>query len=278
MRLLVGLSLYAGGGAATLLWIAAVAMADTALLHVDGPAAPALDLGAGVYEIREVTSGGPPTAETTVFALETRAPLPLVDAGAGRAFEVRSPGIYVIDLRSEGGPASVHQRERLVLSPTLIFALAVAPLAVLPGLFVIEAGGSPRGRRPPRLGGASLRLASVRRRLVAVVGDLAAIAALLVVLLLVAPLFSPVAPLFPLAPVAYVWWGNSRGSTAGRWLAGIRVVNAQGAAPGIWAGLLRSIGWALSWGLLGGGYLIALLGDAGRAPHDALAGTFVVEG
>lgn len=190
---------------------------------------------------------------------------------------MRAPGVYVVDLRSEGD-ASVHQRQRLVLSPPLIFALAVGPLAVIPGLSVLDARGASRSGVPREvlLGGTLHRLASVRRRLLAVAGDLVAIAVLLIALLLATPLISSVAPLVPLGPVAYVWAGNARGRTVGRWLAGIRVVDARGRAPGTWAGLLRSMGWLLSWGLLGGGYLIALLGESRRAPHDGLAGTFVI--
>ncbi len=274
----VGLALYAGGAGVALLWIAAVAMADTALLHLDGPGAPALELAEGRYEIREADGGGPSSAETTVFALETRALVPLTDSGTGRAFEVRTPGIYVVDVRSEGA-STVQQRERLVLSPTLIFALAIAPLAVVPGLSILDARAAPQTRLTRAevlLGGSQVRFATVRRRLLATAADLVAIGALLVVLLLATPVLAPLAPLFPLAPVAYVWSGNARGTTLGRWLVGIRVVNARGRAPGTWAGLLRSMGWVLSWGLLGGGYLIALLGESRRAPHDGLAGTFVI--
>lgn len=271
--LVLGVLLYVIGGAFALLWVATVARADTSLLHIDGPAAPALELQAGVYEIREATAEAP-SAETAVFVLKTREALPLFASSGGRSFEAPAHGIYVLDLRTPG-VATVHARERLVLSPTLIFALTLAPVGTLPGLFLLD-GARPRGRREVELGRSRFALASVRRRLIAVVFDLVAIAALLVLLILVAPLFSLGAPFIPLAPIAYVWSGAARGSSIGRWLAGIRVVNARGEPPGAAAGFLRSVGWLLSWALLGGGYVIAAVGAAGRAPHDELAGTWVV--
>lgn len=273
--LALGATLYVLGAALALFWIAMVARADTSLLRVDGPAAPALELQRGVYEIRDGSDAGSRSPETAVFVLKTREVLPLSESGGGRSFEVPAHGIYVLDLRTEGSSATIHARERLVLSPTLIFALTLAPVGTLPGLFLLD-GARPRRRRELELGRSRFTIASVRRRLIAVVFDLVAIAALLMLLILAAPLFSLGAPLIPLAPIAYVWSGAARGSSIGRWLTGIRVVDARGQPPGAWVGLLRSALWLLSWAFLGAGYVVAALGTAGRAPHDAVAGTYVV--
>jgi hypothetical protein len=243
-------------------------------VRVTTPAAPALELGEGSYELH-FEGGSREDAPASVFALASREPLALEGSGARRRFEVVTPAIYVVELPSEGGVASVHVRRRLVVSPTLIFALVAAPVLTVPGVALLEASGRARTREIT-LGGSLFRQASVRRQLAAVVFDLVAVAVMMVLLLLLAPLFLPLAPLFPLAPVAYLWSGDARGRSLGQWLAGIRVVNASGGAPGWGAGLLRTLAWAAGWAALGGGYAIAALRGEGRAPHDALAGTQVV--
>ncbi len=270
-----GWTLYALGAALALFWLGFVARADTSLVHVATPAAPALELAPGAYDL--AIEGAPDASafDSRVFALGTREQLPVEVTSAGGTFRVAQPGVYVVDIPREGATLSIRARERLVLSPTLILSLAIAPLATLPGLAFLDIAGAPRSREV-RLGGTLYRVASVRRRLAGVTLDLVAIALLLVIGLLVAPLLSLLAVLVPLAPVLYVWAGNARGSSVGRWLTGTRVLTDDGAAPGVGRGVLRSIAWALSWGLLGAGYAAATRHPSRRAPHDLLASTFVV--
>lgn len=271
----IGWTLYAVGAAFALFWLSVVARADTSLVHVATPAAPALELAPGSYDIALEGPSDTSAPETRVFALGSRELLPIAVTPAGGTFRVAQPGVYVVDAPREGATLSVRARERLVLSPTLIFGLAFAPLATLPGIAILDVAGPPR-TRDVRLGGTLHRVAGVRRRLAGVTIDLLTIALLLVLGVLVAPLFSLFAILVPLAPVAYAWSGNARGSSVGRWLTDTRVLTAEGAPPGAARGLLRSAAWTLDWSLLGAGYAAATRRASRRAPHDLLASTFVV--
>lgn len=266
--LAAGIVVYTVGALAALVVLIAVARADTSIVRADSAAAPALQLGSGVYDL--VVPEGAPGPE--VFALMTRDRLRLRAEGSTSSFEVGAPGIYVIQF-PEGG--SLRSRERFVLSPTLFFAIFVAPLATLPGVALVDRA-TPLTKRDVVLGGSPFRLASVGRRLGCVVLDFIAIAAMLILLALLTPLLVPIGPFVPFAPAAYIWTGNARGQTIGRWLGGTRIVTIEGGAPGWWAGLLRSVAFLLGWCLLGGGYLAAALHPSRTAPHDRLAQTRVV--
>lgn len=66
------------------------------------------------------------------------------------------------------------------------------------------------------------------------------------------------------------------GFTPGKWLAGVRVVDAEGKKPGVGRSFLRAFGYFLSAIPLGLGFLWAARGAEHRAWHDRLAGTRVV--
>ncbi|MSP21881.1 MAG: hypothetical protein EXR66_02495 [Dehalococcoidia bacterium] len=87
------LYLLGAAGAAGLVW--ANAATDTALAHIEAPAAPALDLYRGTYVLR-------PSASARVFALSTRAGLDLRAAEGSSSFEVECPGIYIVELLNPG--------------------------------------------------------------------------------------------------------------------------------------------------------------------------------
>jgi resuscitation-promoting factor RpfA len=67
------------------------------------------------------------------------------------------------------------------------------------------------------------------------------------------------------------------GATLGKQLAGIRVVGPDGRRPGLGRSAWRAAAIAFSLGLLGLGVLLALFTRSGRALHDLLARTWVVE-
>jgi uncharacterized RDD family membrane protein YckC len=67
------------------------------------------------------------------------------------------------------------------------------------------------------------------------------------------------------------------GATLGKWLLRLRVAGPDGARPGIARSAARSALGVLSVALLGTGFLLALFTRSGRALHDFLARTWVVE-
>ena len=263
-----GLAVYAAGAVAAIAVIIVVARADTSIVRAEAAAAPVLELSPGVYDVT-IPDGSPPPE---VFALASRAARPLRPEGAATSFEVDTRGIYVVELPAGGALSS---RERFAVSPTLFFVLFVAPLATMPGTGLVDLA-RPVPRRDVILGGSPFRLASVRHRLGCLVLDFIAIAGMLILLVLLTPLLPPIAPFIPLAPVAYVWSGNARGQTIGRWLGGTRVVSDEGMALGWRIGALRSGAWLLGWSLLGAGYLLAALSTSRKAPHDLVARSSVV--
>lgn len=272
-KLVVGGALYAIGALIGLVLLVMVAREDRPYVRLEAPAAPALELSPGGYEVRPGAIGSAP--DVHVFNLASREPLPTSLVEGVARFDVPSEGIYVVELPEGAGLTSVHGRNRFMVSPTLILTLVLAPLATLPGLAVLE-GVAPARPREVVLGRVLFEIAPVRRRLLGVALDLVVMAGILVLLVLAAPLFAPVAPFFPFAPLVYLWAGNARGRSFGRWLTGTRVVTEEGEAPGPWRGLLRTAAWIVSWCALGGGYLVALLNPSRTAAHDALAGTRVV--
>jgi uncharacterized RDD family membrane protein YckC len=67
------------------------------------------------------------------------------------------------------------------------------------------------------------------------------------------------------------------GATLGKRLVGIRVVGPDGRRPGLGRAAIRAVLGAISLLLLGLGVLLALFTRSGRALHDLLARTWVVE-
>ncbi len=80
-----------------------------------------------------------------------------------------------------------------------------------------------------------------------------------------------------LLAVLWQFAGNLAGGTLGKKLMGLRVVAADGSAPGFVRSLARALGWVLSTPLANFGFVIALFHPKTRALHDLLAGTYVVE-
>lgn len=70
-----------------------------------------------------------------------------------------------------------------------------------------------------------------------------------------------------------------RGQTIGKMIAGITIVNADGTDVRL-AGIVKRniIGYLLTIGTLGIGFLVAGVNGSGRALHDLVAGTTVVRG
>ena len=67
------------------------------------------------------------------------------------------------------------------------------------------------------------------------------------------------------------------GFTIGKWAAGLRILQQNGAEIGIGRALLRHfVGYPLSFMTLGLGFLIAAFTSRGRGLHDLIAGTVVV--
>ena len=66
------------------------------------------------------------------------------------------------------------------------------------------------------------------------------------------------------------------GRTAGKGLAGLRVVRADGAAPSVGALFLRTIVFPISALLFGIGFLLIIVQREHRGLHDLIAGTAVV--
>lgn len=67
------------------------------------------------------------------------------------------------------------------------------------------------------------------------------------------------------------------GATLGKWLVGIRVVGPTGRRPGFGRAAIRAVLAIASLLLLGLGILLALVTRSGRALHDLLGRTWVVE-
>jgi uncharacterized RDD family membrane protein YckC len=76
---------------------------------------------------------------------------------------------------------------------------------------------------------------------------------------------------------AYQWLCTAlAGATAGKWVAGLRVVGPDGERPLPGRSAVRSLLVLPSVALLGMGGLLALFTRSGRSAHDFLSGTWVV--
>lgn len=170
---------------------------------------------------------------------------------------------------------------------------APAPEAVEPG--VEDAAAPTIDVEEPGPGGDALRPASPARRAAAwaIDGALVAAVAVLVPALLFASsgsipagdaLGSQLRLLLPaegfVGVVAFVYATVAHtlaGATLGKRVARIRVVDDEGRPPGIACSASRSAWAVASIALAGAGLIPALVSPSGRALHDLLAGTRVVE-
>jgi uncharacterized RDD family membrane protein YckC len=76
--------------------------------------------------------------------------------------------------------------------------------------------------------------------------------------------------------VAYQTVCNAAGSSPGKRLCGLRVIDERGRAPGLWRGFLRAL-WSLASSLPPWlGYFAVTWDSERRAWHDRLSGTWVV--
>lgn len=76
--------------------------------------------------------------------------------------------------------------------------------------------------------------------------------------------------------LAYQTLCNALGSSPGKRLCGLRIVDGRGRAPGLWRGFLRAL-WSLASSIPPWlGYLAATWDGERRAWHDRLSGTWVV--
>jgi uncharacterized RDD family membrane protein YckC len=77
--------------------------------------------------------------------------------------------------------------------------------------------------------------------------------------------------------VLWQFAGNLGGATPGKQVMGLRIVTAEGEAPGAARAFVRAVAWLFSTPLGNFGFLVALFHPKTRALHDLIAGTFVVE-
>lgn len=78
--------------------------------------------------------------------------------------------------------------------------------------------------------------------------------------------------------VAYSVVGHALGgATLGKKLAGLKVVDAEGDAPGLWVSMWRTTAACVSMALGGLGFALALFDPQGLALHDHVVGTRVVD-
>jgi uncharacterized RDD family membrane protein YckC len=88
----------------------------------------------------------------------------------------------------------------------------------------------------------------------------------------------PLAAFLALAALVYVTLSHAlMGATIGKALLRLRVVAGDGERPTWRRSTARSAAMILSAALLGLGFLLALFSRSGRALHDWIAGTYVVE-
>lgn len=100
-----------------------------------------------------------------------------------------------------------------------------------------------------------------------------------------ATIFEAIGLLALIGPMLYFWGWNAIGSTPGKQLLGVRIVNAQGAPPGFRRGLARTVasllvplsfGLAYAWAAWDSDAARPLADGFGQAWHDKLSGTYVV--
>lgn len=83
--------------------------------------------------------------------------------------------------------------------------------------------------------------------------------------------------LFFLASTYFVFLHGFGGKTVGKMIFGIRLINSEGEAVGVWESFVRWIGYFVSAGFLFVGFLWSLFDAEGQTWHDKIAGTYVVK-
>lgn len=260
----LAIALYASGALVALLILFLAARGGGTVATLSPGAVPVFLLEAGEYRL------DPPEVEgIAVFRLTDRAPLAL----EGGVFRVEETAAIVVAYPETATVPLVLERTGTVrVSASLFVALALAPLATVPGLLALEA------TRPRIPLAAAVEDSSVGlvRRLAGGAIDALVIAAMMVVLLALAPVLHAFVGLYPLAPLAYLWSVSARGKSIGQWFLLVRVINEEGAPPGATAGFLRVLAAVAGWVCVGAGLAVAALDGERRAFHDRFSGTLVI--
>jgi uncharacterized RDD family membrane protein YckC len=124
----------------------------------------------------------------------------------------------------------------------------------------------------------AVALAGLPAALLASTGAFGAAGSLGEVLAAGLPVIVPTVAFVGVAALVYVTVAHAlAGATLGKRFVRIRVVDLDGRVPGFARSAARSAWAVLSLALLGIGFLPALFAPSGRALHDLLAGTRVVE-
>lgn len=216
-----------------------------------GPAATACPACGAPLSLREE---GPPAPLDRPLDLDRRAGrLPGVPVTAPAPRPPRAP--------RPSGPLVPASVEDLSADPSAE-VLAVPPPAA--GVVELRRGGSARRAAAWAVDGVPFALATL------------GLATLLGATSL--PLVAPLAAVAALASFTYQTLSHwLTGATLGKRLVRLRVVGPDGRPPGPGRSALRSAAALAGTGLLGVGPLLALFTRSGRAPHDWVAGTSVVD-
>ena len=204
---------------------------------------PALRAGARQPGAPEIPSG---VAEP--------APRPAVDTGAFRWREAGAPSPPLRDARAN---AEVRLRRGSAVRRAVAWAIDVLPLAAAVAYFGRSLVGSAEAALPAPPTGLDGLVDLVVRE---------------------AGIVVPLAALLVVAAAVYATLAHAlAGATLGKWILGLRVVGPDGARPSLARSTTRSLLAILSAALFGLGFLLALFTRSGRALHDLLARTWVVE-
>lgn len=264
MQRSLAFALYAAGALLALVVVYLAARGGGTVATLSPGAVPVFLLEAGEYRLE------PPEVEgVTVFRLTDRVPLAL-EEGVFRVEETAA--IVVAYPEGAAGPLTLERTGTVRVSDSLFFALALAPLATVPGLLALERTRA----RVPLAAAVEDSSVGLARRLAAGAIDAFVIAVMMVVLLALAPVLHAFVGLYPLAPLAYLWSVSARGKSIGQWFLLVRVINEDGLAPGPAAGFLRVLAAAAGWVCVGAGLAVAALDGERRAFHDRFSGTLVI--
>ena len=179
---------------------------------------------------------------------------PAVDTGAFRWREPGAPSSALHDARAH---AEVRLRRGSGVRRAVAWAIDVLPLAAAVAYFGRSLVGSAEAALPAPPTGLDGLVDLVVRE---------------------AGIVVPLAGLLVVAVAVYATLAHAlAGATLGKWILGLRVVGPDGAKPSLARSTTRSLLAVVSAALLGLGFLLALFTRSGRALHDLLARTWVVE-
>jgi uncharacterized RDD family membrane protein YckC len=83
--------------------------------------------------------------------------------------------------------------------------------------------------------------------------------------------------LFLLSSTYFVFLHGYGGTTVGKMVLGIKLINRYGEGISIWDAFIRWIGYYISGAFLCAGFLWSLVDSEGQTWHDKIAGTYVVK-